>query len=157
MAKTQIEHLRELYKDCDLTEEDIFKKTVFNKKAGTSKELVIITRSGVEKIVAQKGIIYKIDSVCTTPQYSCVKITAYMGDKSIETMASASPETTTVSYYPEVAENRGISRAMIKLTKAHGLYSEDDFSEKDFSPSTKSEPSPRKDAVNEAMDQLKKR
>jgi hypothetical protein len=122
---THIDHLRGLYKDCGLMKEDIFTK---NFKGG--KAMTLITRTGIEKIQAQKGITYDIEVISCTSTYCAIKLTAKMGDEVCVTLASASKENASIAYYPELAEKRGIARAVIKLTKAaeHGLYSTDEIS-----------------------------
>ena len=122
---THIDHLRSLYKDCGLMKEDIF-----TKQFKDGKTMTIITRTGIEKIQAQKKITYDIDVISCSSTYCAIKLIAKMGDETCITLASASDKNASIAYYPELAEKRGIARAVIKLTKAaeFGLYSADEVS-----------------------------
>lgn len=120
---THIEHLRGLYKDCNLVKEDIY-----TKEFRGGKSMTIITRTGIEKIQSKMNISYDIEVISCTSEYCAIKLIATMGEDRVTTLASASKANATVPYYPELAEKRGLARAVIKLTKAAqlGVYSEDE-------------------------------
>lgn len=121
LTKTEIQ--RQLFKDYGLIydgnpnskDNDVFKH----------KHFTIITRSGIEKIQKSAKILIKYDVVYVTGDTIFLKAYGTKLDKngevvdSIETFASASRETSTSAYYPEMAEKRAMSRVVLKLA---GLY-----------------------------------
>ncbi len=95
---THLQHLRSLYKNCNLLPEDIRKESRYNKKTGETKEFVLITRTGIEKIISKKKISYKISPVYNTENYAVVKVIGSMNGNEVETMASASNKNCQVNY-----------------------------------------------------------
>lgn len=134
-TKSHTEHLRKLYSDCGLLPEDIRKESRYNKRTGETKEFVLITRTGVEKIIQSKNIVIDIEPVFFSDTTAVVKVTAaiYDGKKPksavAQTLASANKDNCKVPYYAEMAEKRGIARAVIKITAGaeSGLMSDDEL------------------------------
>ncbi|ANS03569.1 hypothetical protein [uncultured Mediterranean phage uvDeep-CGR2-KM21-C345] len=110
-TKTKREQLNELYLSCGLVKEDVFKH----------KHYEIITLNGIEKIADIKNIIVKYEVVKSEAQFASVKAIGTMGDITIETFGSASPNNSTNNYYLEMAEKRALSRIVLKLSKAYCL------------------------------------
>tara|TARA_Y100001972_G_scaffold99058_1_gene122775 strand:+ start:354 stop:725 length:372 start_codon:yes stop_codon:yes gene_type:complete len=112
------EQLRTLYKECNLTKEDVHKHQFYT----------IITRTGIEKIMFAKGINITYKEIEVNKDYCAVKAVATLKDEIIETYGSASVETSHNKYYLEMAEKRAMSRAVLKLTKGYslGVYGEDE-------------------------------
>ena len=115
------EQLNTLYKDCNLSKEDVHKHQFYT----------IITRAGIEKIMFAKGINITYKEITVTKDYCAVKAIATLNDEVIETYGSASVETSHNKYYLEMAEKRAMSRAILKLTKGYslGLYGQDEMKE----------------------------
>lgn len=116
MNKT--EQLRTLYKECNLTKEDVHKH----------QHYTIIRRTGIEKIQFAKGIKITFEPITTERDFCVIKATATLKDDVIETFGSAAKETSHNKYYCEMAEKRALSRAVLKLTKAYsiGVFGEDE-------------------------------
>jgi hypothetical protein len=112
------ELLSELYKKYDLTPKDVFKHQYYT----------IITRSGIEKIqyVENIDITYNIEKC--EKDFVVVKALGVKGEKKIETFGSASKDTSQSKYYPEMAEKRAMSRAVLKMVGLyrHGVFGEDE-------------------------------
>lgn len=133
LTKTEI--LRQLFKDHGLIyngdpnskDNDIFKH----------KHFTIITRSGIEKIQKSANIIIRYDVVYVSE--SAIFLKAYgtrlskegVAIDSVETFASASKDTSTSAYYPEMAEKRAMSRVVLKLAGLYeyGVYGADEADE----------------------------
>jgi|9_EtaG_2_1085328.scaffolds.fasta_scaffold52244_2 hypothetical protein len=122
---TNRERLKELYNEYNLTPEDVFK----HKKFG----YVMITRSGVEKIMAKDDIKLSYEVIQNDMNNGCVvKATALMtkngNDVLIETLGSATTKNCQLAYYPEMAEKRAKVRAVLQITEFYscGVYSEDE-------------------------------
>ena len=69
--KENLEHLRKLYSDCDLSPSDIRKEKRFNKESNKEESFVLITRTGIEKIIAKKQICYNVDLVDVGAKHAC--------------------------------------------------------------------------------------
>ncbi len=119
---TKQEQLKELYLECGLAKEDVFKH----------KHYIIITRTGIEKIQFAKRIDVKFEVIQCTPTFAAIKATGTVEwpDKTerIETFGSAYSENSQNNYYLEMAEKRALSRVVLKLTKAYslGVFGEDE-------------------------------
>ena len=114
--------LNELVKDNDLNvDEDIFKR-----KMG-SKDMAFITRTGIEKIQFNNDIRVRYEVIAMQPDYVVVKAIATKGphddinDVVVESFGEATPENTKQNppYYSAMAEKRGLSRVILKIT---GFY-----------------------------------
>jgi len=139
-ANTNRERLKELYNHYNLTPEDVFK----HKKFG----YIMITRTGVEKIMAKDDIKLSFEIVQSDMLNGCVvKATALMNkdgkDVLIETFGSATTKNCQLAYYPEMAEKRAKVRAILQITEFYscGVYSEDEAD--DFKPTHKTTPTPK--------------
>jgi hypothetical protein len=128
--------LVKLYKNYNLTPEDIFKSPL---------GFTIITRSGIDKIqaVAKIDITYSLEKVSDDNKYVVIKAIGIInskidsdGDilkesKRIETYGESSPQNTRNQYPIAMAEKRAMSRCVLKLTGFYelGVYGEDEINE----------------------------
>ena len=126
-AMTRVDKLRALYKDFNLVKEDHFQ----------SSHMIILTRTGVEKVQAGMGINVTFEVIKCEPDYCCVKGIATKGDKRIESFGSAKygktaglkgEGTVAMWYVMEMAEKRALARAVLKIADlySHGFLSEDE-------------------------------
>jgi hypothetical protein len=170
-TKSQTEHLRKLYSDCGLLPEDIRKESRYNKRTGETKEFVLITRTGIEKIIQAKHIVIDIEPVFFSDTTAVVKVTADMlvstsvgsdGFREVyqkaQTLASANKDNCKVPYYAEMAEKRGIARAVIKITAGaeSGLMSDDELDDSVLE-KTKPRTTSKTKALSNAEQKLKSR
>ena len=116
------ERLTELYKDYNLSADDVYKH----------KHYLIITRSGIEKIQALANLDVKFEVIRCEPDYAVFK--AY-NDK-LQTFGSAKygdfKSGNTQSWYiAEMAEKRAMARLVLKQTGFYALnvFSEDESEE----------------------------
>jgi len=118
--ETKTDILNRLFKENNLTEEDVFKHKFYN----------IITRSGVDKIQAKNEIDITYDLIYNSNdlKFIIIKATATMGDKVIETFGECSPQNNQNSYGVAIAEKRAMSRAVLKLAGfyQHQVFGEDE-------------------------------
>tara|TARA_R100001443_G_scaffold101091_1_gene108855 strand:- start:3241 stop:3621 length:381 start_codon:yes stop_codon:yes gene_type:complete len=122
--KTEI--LREKYKKYNLTKDDVFKH----------QHYIIITRSGIEKIIALEDISMTFEVIKCEKDFCVVKAQASKAEVEIQTFGSAlkgdfKSGTTNSWYVMEMAEKRAMSRATLKLTGFYelGVFSEDESEE----------------------------
>jgi hypothetical protein len=124
---TRIDKLRFLYDEFNLVPEDHFK----------SSHMVILTRTGVEKIQAGMGINVVFEVIKCEPDFCCIKAIATKGDRRIESFGSAKygktagvkgEGTVAMWYVMEMAEKRALSRAVLKVADLyqHGFMSQDE-------------------------------
>ena len=132
-SKTNNERLKELYVYYNLNKEDVFKHQQFG--------FIIITRTGIEKIMAKEDIKLDYEVVRCERDFCAVKCTATrISDEkivSIPTFGPAQPKNCQSTYYLEMAEKRAKARAVLQITNFYslGVYSEvesDDFKQKYF-------------------------
>ena len=129
---------RILFQKYELKKDDVFA----SKKQGFQ----IVTRMGIEKIQRIENIKVTFDVITATKDYAAVKVRATKGDDWVETLSSAArgefKETGTGNkkrlrlvggstdswYVLEIAEKRGLSRAVLKLLNLyeHGIFGEDE-------------------------------
>ena len=117
------EKIAELYKKYDLKQDDVFKH----------QHYLILTRSGIEKIMALSKIEVNYEVIKCEPNFAAVK--AY-NDK-LQTFGSALKGATfkdgnTNSWYVlEMAEKRAMSRLVLKQTGFYelGVFGEDESEE----------------------------
>lgn len=118
--ETKKDILNRLFKENNLTEEDVFKHKFYN----------IITRSGVDKIQAKNDIEIRYDLIYNSNdlKFIIIKATATMGDQVIETFGECSPQNNQNSYGVAIAEKRAMSRAVLKLAGfyQHQVFGEDE-------------------------------
>lgn len=118
------EKLTELYKEYNLTKDDVFKH----------QHYLIITRSGIDKIQAVAKIQINYEVVRCEPNFAVFKAIAHKGSATIETFGSAlkgdsyKDSSTNSWYVAEMAEKRAMSRAVLKLTGFYeqGVFGEDE-------------------------------
>jgi len=160
-TKSQTEHLRKLYSDCGLLPEDIRKESRYNKRTGETKEFVLVTRTGIEKIIQAKHIVIDVEPVFFSDTTAVVKVTCWFEKKpntSSQTLASANKDNCKVPYYAEMAEKRGIARAVIKITAGaeSGLMSDDELDDSVLE-KTKPRTTSKTKALSNAEQKLKSR
>ncbi len=122
--ETKKDILNKLYIENNLAPEDVF----------SHQHYKIITRAGIEKIMANNNLEIEYDVIKCEENFACVKARAKYGDKKIETFGSAKKgktynEGNTSSWYVmEMAEKRSMSRACLKLVglSALGCFGEDE-------------------------------
>ena len=118
--ETKQDGLNRLFVENNLTSEDVFKHKFYN----------IITRSGIDKIMASNNIKISYDLEYNSLDCKCIiiKATATMGDKSIQTYGESSPSNNQNSYPVAMAEKRAMSRACLKLAGfyEHQVFGEDE-------------------------------
>ena len=118
MTESRDEALKRMYVENNLIKEDVFKH----------KHFVIITRSGIEKIMENKGIAISYEPIKMEQQFVVIKAVASLDGKTVETFGEASPRNTSNSYLVAIAEKRALSRAVLKLAGYYqnGVFSEDE-------------------------------
>jgi DNA polymerase elongation subunit (family B) len=115
LSETSKEMMNKLYGMYGLTKDDIF----------AHKHYKIITRQGIEKILAGANIKYDFDVVHVNDDNVFLKGKGIKVDGNgvilaeVVTTASASASTTNAKYFMEIAEKRFMSRVALKL---EGLY-----------------------------------
>ena len=118
--ETKKDILNRLFKENNLTEEDVFKHKFYN----------IITRSGIDKIQAVNNIDITYDLMYNSNdlKYIIIKATGRMGDQVIETFGECSPQNNQNSYGVAIDEKRAMSRAVLKLAGfyQHQVFGEDE-------------------------------
>ena len=121
------EKLVELYKKYGLAKDDVYKH----------QHYVIITRAGIEKIMAKENITINYEVIRCEPNFAVFKAVACIRTKietSIETFGSAlkgkdyKDGNCNSFYIAEMAEKRAMSRAVLKLTGFYelGVFGEDE-------------------------------
>tara|TARA_R100000655_G_scaffold30429_5_gene61341 strand:- start:1515 stop:1907 length:393 start_codon:yes stop_codon:yes gene_type:complete len=120
------ELIKEKYKYYNLTPDDVFKH----------QHYIIITRSGIEKIIAMEGIKINYNVVKCDPNFAAVSAFASIKDNEpvIQTFGSAlkgdgfKDGNCNTWYVLEMAEKRAMSRAVLKLTGFYelGVFGEDE-------------------------------
>lgn len=115
---TNRERLKELYLHYNLNKEDIFTHTKF--------KYVMLTRTGVEKIMAFDNIQVRYETEYCNNEGACFKAITTRGDVTIETLGSAHKGNCQINYYPEMAEKRAKARGVLMLAGFYeiGCYSE---------------------------------
>ena len=119
-----VEKLKEMYNHYSLTKDDVYKH----------QHYIIITRSGVEKVMAKESIDITYEVIKCEPNFAVMKATAKKGTKVIETFGSAlkgnsfKDGSTNTWYVAEMAEKRSLSRAILKMAGLyeHGIFGEDE-------------------------------
>ena len=122
-SKTNNDRLKELYLYYNLNKEDVFKHQQFG--------FIIITRTGIEKIMAKDEIRLEYEVVRCEIDFCAVKCTATKFTKdqkiiSIPTFGTSQPKNCQSTYYLEMAEKRAKARAVLQITNFYslGVYSE---------------------------------
>jgi hypothetical protein len=152
-----LEHLRKLYKNCGLTNSDIRTEKRFNTETGKDESFVLITRTGIQKIIHAKKIIIEFEIPQFGETWAFVIAKAYYAgqedDFFVQTTGEATKANCSFPFYVNMAEKRAEARAVIKLTRGaeSGLMSDDELDER------KSRKLTTKNPVAYAEEFLKKR
>lgn len=123
MTTTDKDRLRQLAEENGLTKDHFFK---------APQGFVIITRQGIERIQAHRGIqvTYNIEKLSDDLKFVVVKAKGRMSTKDgyieMETYGESSPSNTKQSYPVAMAEKRALSRVVLKLS---GFYQENVYGE----------------------------
>lgn len=118
------EELSKIYKDYNLSENDVYKD---------KRGFVIITRSGIEKIQYYSNIQVQYEVICCSLENVVIKATSFMqepeGDwhKHVETFGSASIKNCIQNFKVEIAEKRALARVIIKTIGLVNTYGEDEL------------------------------
>lgn len=126
MNETQKERLQHLAKDNGLTKDHFFK---------SPQGFVIITRQGIERIQAHKGIrvTYDVVSLSDDLKHVVIKATGEMARPDglpvmMETFGESAPDNTRQKYPVAMAEKRALARCILKISGMYelGVFSEDE-------------------------------
>lgn len=120
--KTEL--IKKIYNKYNLERSDVFRH----------QHYIIITRSGIEKIIDIENIFIRYDVLKLEPRYAGVKAIAIKGEKTLETLGSAYKGETfkdgnTNSWYVlEMAQKRAMARATLGITGMYklGFFGEDE-------------------------------
>ena len=109
--ETKKETLRRLFTENNLVKEDVFKHAHYT----------IITRQGIDKIMANSGIEiqYELINLSEDHSHCLIKALGKRGDKTIETFGEASAKNNKNAYTVAMAEKIAKSRIVLMLS---GLY-----------------------------------
>tara|TARA_B110000967_G_C18819555_1_gene527937 strand:+ start:497 stop:880 length:384 start_codon:yes stop_codon:yes gene_type:complete len=118
------EKLTELYKEYKLEKDDVFKH----------QHYLIITRSGIEKLMAQSNMTINYEVVKCEPNFAVIKALGNKEGKRVETFGSAlkgvnyKDGSTNSWYVMELAEKRSQSRCVLKMLNLYeyGVFGEDE-------------------------------
>jgi hypothetical protein len=126
MTETQKERLQGLAKENGLNKDHFFK---------SPQGFVIITRQGIERIQAQRGIrvTYDVVSLSDDLKHVVIKATGEMARPdglpvTMETFGESAPDNTRQKYPVAMAEKRALSRVVLKLSGLYevGVFGEDE-------------------------------
>jgi len=126
MTETQRERLQGLAKENGLTKDHFFE---------SPQGFVIITRQGIERIQAHKGIrvTYDVVSLSDDLKHVVIKATGEMARPDglpvmMETFGESAPDNTRQKYPVAMAEKRALSRVVLKLSGLYevGVFGEDE-------------------------------
>jgi len=126
MNETQKERLQTLAKENGLNKDHFFK---------SPQGFVIITRQGIERIQAQRGIrvAYDVVSLSDDLKHVVIKATGEMARPDglpvmMETFGESAPDNTRQKYPVAMAEKRALSRVVLKLSGLYevGVFGEDE-------------------------------
>ncbi|KKL47606.1 hypothetical protein LCGC14_2333870 [marine sediment metagenome] len=110
------------------------------------KHYTIITRSGIDQIIAAANISItyekEADQCSQDHKYFLVKAIGTMGDRTVESYGEVSPDNNKMAYPVSMSEKRGASRVALKLAGLYalGIFGEDeaeDFKRSFDSPASK--------------------
>ena len=126
MNQTQKERLQHLATENGLNKDHFFK---------SPQGFVIITRQGIERIQAHKGIrvTYEVISLSDDLKHVVIKATGEMARKdglpvTMETLGESAPDNTRQKYPVAMAEKRALARCILKISGMYelGVFSEDE-------------------------------
>ena len=129
LKETRADALNRLFRENGLVEEDVYKDK--------TRKYVIMTRTGIDKIVARRGIKiqYEIKYFCYGQEGfkdCCVVLaTGKLGDTVVQSTGEANPDNLSPfnqSYPVAMAEKRAKSRVVLQLTGFYeqGVYGEEE-------------------------------
>ena len=125
--ETKNETLKRLFIENNLVKEDVFKH----------KHYTIITRAGIDKIMAANDIEIQSDIVNLSDDHShcLIKALGKRGEKIIQTFGECTPKNNSNAYPVAMAEKRAKSRIVLMLAGFYelGIFGEDEAD--DFSKS----------------------
>ena len=125
--ETKNETLKRLFIENNLVKEDVFKHAHYT----------IITRAGIDKIMAANEIEIQYDIVNLSDDHShcLIKALGKRGDKIIQTFGECTPKNNKNAYPVAMAEKRAKSRIVLMLAGFYelGIFGEDEAD--DFSKS----------------------
>lgn len=125
--ETKTEMLRRLFTENNLAEDD------YHVMKMGGKNIPIITRTGIDKIVAKHNITldYIIENLTQDNKHVVIRCIAEMGKKKCVTFGESSPSNTKQAYPVAMAEKRAKARAVLTLAGLyeHGVMSEDENDE----------------------------
>lgn len=125
--ETKNETLKRLFIENSLVKEDVFKH----------KHYTIITRAGIDKIMAANDIEIQYDIVNLSDDHShcLIKALGKRGEKIIQTFGECTPKNNSNAYPVAMAEKRAKSRIVLMLAGFYelGIFGEDEAD--DFSKS----------------------
>ena len=116
--------LAKIYKDYNLTKEDIYQDR---------RGFIILCRSGVEKIQLEKNIQVEFEVICCSLENVVIKASSYLQDqdgewlKQMETFGSASINNCKLHFLVEIAEKRSLARVIIKTLGMSNTYGEEEL------------------------------
>jgi len=116
--------LTKIYKDYNLSKDDIFKDR---------RGFIIITRSGIEKIQFNQNIKIEYDVIKSEKDNVVIKANSFLLDqdgewqKQIETFGSANDKNCIQHFKVEIAEKRAKARCIVQTIGLTNTYSEDEL------------------------------
>ena len=116
--------LSKIYKDYNLSKEDIFQDR---------RGFIIITRSGIEKIQFNQNIKIEFDVIKCEKDNVVIKANSFLLDqdgewlKQIETFGSATDKNCIQHFKVEIAEKRAKARCIVQTIGLTNTYSEDEI------------------------------
>ena len=116
--------LAKIYKDYNLTKEDIYQDR---------RGFIILCRSRVEKIKIKKNIQVEFEVICCSLENVVIKASSYLQDqdgewlKQMETFGSASKNNCKQHFLVEIAEKRSLARVIIKTLGMSNTYGEEEL------------------------------
>ena len=116
--------LAKIYKDYNLTKEDIYQDR---------RGFIILCRSGVEKIQLEKNIQVEFEVICCSLENVVIKASSYLQDqdgewlRQMETFGSASKNNCKQHFLVEIAEKRSLARVIIKTLGMSNTYGDDEI------------------------------
>ena len=121
--ETRKEALRRLFETNGLVQEDVYKD---------KRGFVIITRTGIDKIVSNRGIDLSYEPIVMEKDWVELRCIAKMSETKVESFGECSQENTMglAGKYPvAMAEKRAKSRAVLMMTGFYeqGIYGQDEM------------------------------
>ena len=124
--------LRKLAEENSLTKDDFFSQVLKNKD-GTTSKLVIVKRSGIEKLLFNNHFRVDYHAELLGIDHAIIKSVIYDkdGKEVIQTYGSAHKGNVKggMNYFVEMAEKRALSRGVLKAIRAYkyNVFGEDEI------------------------------